>query len=486
MSLAGAGKVAPGEAEPGEVGATHAATGHAGPGRVEAGHAAMGHAGPGKVEAGHAATGHAGPENAAPGEAGAGHAATGHAGPGNAGADRAGVRQGGAGHGAAPAAARIPFAGAAVPRIERIVMREIGLRLKEPFRISSGVQWVRRILLVTLEGEGATGWGECVAGEHPNYGPETVDTAWWAVRSWLGERLLGRRFGSPDEVRPVLDLNIRGHNMAKAGIEMAVWDLAAVAAGLPLAVLLGGVRERVGAGVSLGLQESPAALVERARAARQRGYQKIKLKIEPGADLDYARAVRAALGEAAPLMVDANNAYRLEDADHLARFDALDLLMIEQPLAWDDLLRHAELQRRLRTPLCLDESITSRERAADMIELGAGRIVNIKPGRLGGHRESLAVHDLCALHGVPVWCGGMLESGVGRGHNVALASLPNFTLPGDLSPSERYWERDIVEPEWAMDAEGWIRVPRDRPGIGVTVDLARVEALTVRREELRA
>ncbi|MBV8202317.1 MAG: o-succinylbenzoate synthase, partial [Acidobacteria bacterium] len=193
-----------------------------------------------------------------------------------------------------------------------------------------------------------------------------------------------------------------------------------------------------------------------------------------------------ALGPRAPLMADANNAYQLADAAHLAALDELDLLMIEQPLAWDDLLRHAELQRRLRTPICLDESITGPERAADMIALGAGRIVNIKPGRVGGFRQSLAIHDLCAEHGVPVWCGGMLESGIGRGHNVALASLPNFTLPGDLSPSERYWERDIVEPEWTMDREGWVQVPRDRPGIGVTPDLARIEALTVRRDELRA
>jgi len=385
-----------------------------------------------------------------------------------------------------PAIRPAPATTAPLPRLESITLREVHLALKEPFRISSGIQSHRRILLVRLAGEGVEGWGECVAGEHPNYSPENADTAWLAMGQWLAPRLLGRRFAGPAEVWPALDRNIRGHHMAKAALEMAAWELAARAAGVPLAELLGGVRRRIPVGVSLGLQESPAALVAKARAARERGYRKIKLKIEPGADVEFVRAVRLALGPEAHLMADANNAYSLDDAEHLARLDELDLLMIEQPLAWDDLLRHAELQRRLRTPICLDESITGPERAADMIALGAGRIVNIKPGRVGGFLQSLAIHDLCAQHGIPVWCGGMLESGVGRGHNVALASLPNFTLPGDLSPSERYWDRDIVEPEWTMDREGWVEVPRDRPGIGVAVDLARVEALTVRREELRA
>jgi O-succinylbenzoate synthase len=374
----------------------------------------------------------------------------------------------------------------ALPAIDRIQLYEIHLELREPFRISSGTQRHRRILLVRLSGEGAEGWGECVAGEHPNYSPETVDTAWLAIREWLAPRLLGRRFAGPREVHPALEHNIRGHNMARAALEMAAWELAARAAGVSLASLLGGVRERIEVGVSLGLQDSPAALVARARAAHERGYRKIKLKIEPGSDLEFVQAVRQDLGPAAPLMVDANNAYRPEDAEHLARLDELGLLMIEQPLAWDDLLRHAELQRHLRTPLCLDESITSPERAADMIALGAGRIVNIKPGRVGGFTPSLAIHDLCALHGIPVWCGGMLESGVGRGHNVALASLPNFTLPGDVSPSERYWTRDIVEPEWRMDREGRMEVPRGAAGIGVAIDLERIAGLTVRQEDLRA
>jgi O-succinylbenzoate synthase len=239
----------------------------------------------------------------------------------------------------------------------------------------------------------------------------------------------------------------------------------------------------------LGIQATPAALAAKAAAALERGYRKVKLKIEPGADLAYLTAVRAALGPAAPLMADANNAYSLDVPGHRESLEALDgfgLLMIEQPLAWDDLLRHAELQKRLRTPICLDESITSVERAVDMIALGSGRIVNIKPGRVGGFRQAIAIHDLCRANGIPVWCGGLLESGIGRAHNVALASLPGFTIPGDLSPSERYWDRDVVIPEWTMDREGWMAVPRDRPGLGVEIDRDRLDALTVRRVELEA
>lgn len=372
-------------------------------------------------------------------------------------------------------------------RIESLTLRELHLVLKEPFQISSGTQSRRRILLVELRSaEGVVGWGECAAGELPNYSPETADTAWLAIRHWVAPRVLGRDFAGPEEIHPALEVNFRGHNMAKAAVEMAAWELAARAEGVPLAKQLGGTRPRIRVGISLGLQESPAALVEKARAALERGYRKVKIKIKPGADVEYVRAVREALGPEAPLMADANNAYRLDDTASLEALDGLGLMMIEQPLAWDDLLRHVELQKRLRTPICLDESITSVDRAADMIALGAGRIVNIKPGRVGGFRPSKAIHDLCAAHGIPVWCGGMLESGVGRAHNVALASLPNFTLPGDVSPSERYWERDIVTPEWTMDREGWIQVPLDQPGMGVRVDLDRVEDLTVRREDLRA
>lgn len=369
--------------------------------------------------------------------------------------------------------------------IDRIELREIRLPLREPFRISSGVVAERRILLVeTATTDGLRAWSECVAGEQPNYSPETIDTAWHALREWFGPRLLGIELTGPECVDELLARDVRGHRMARAALEMGVWAQAAQHAGLSLARRLGGQRDRIPVGVSLGIQATPAALVHRAEAALREGYQKIKLKIQPGADLAFVAAVRAALGPSAPLMVDANNAYTLADADHLARLDEYELVMIEQPLEHEDLVRHAELQRRMRTPICLDESITAPARADDMIRLGSGRIVNIKPGRVGGFTASIAIHDLCAEHGVPVWCGGMLESGIGRAYNAALATLPNFSIPGDISPSARYWERDIVIPEWTMAADGTVAVPVDRLGIGVEVDENRIDDLTVRREAL--
>ena len=372
-------------------------------------------------------------------------------------------------------------------RLDSITLREIRLPLKEPFRISSGVVSERRICLAELTtDDGVTGWSECVAGEQPNYSAETIDTAWHAIREWLAPRLLASPVSSATEVFALLDRNIVGHNMAKAALEMGCWDVEARQREIPLSKLLGGTRDRVATGISIGIQSNPAALVERARAAFDQGYRKIKVKIQPGADIEYVAAVRNALGDSVHMMADANSAYTLADADHLAKLDEFHLIMIEQPLARDDLVRHAALQRTLRTPICLDESITSAERAEDMIALGAGRIINIKPGRVGGFAVSKAIHDSCARSSIPVWCGGMLESGIGRAHNVALASLPNFQLPGDLSPSARYWERDIVIPEWTMDAEGMVHVPQSAPGIGVAVDLDRVDDLTVKREELRA
>ena len=371
-------------------------------------------------------------------------------------------------------------------RIDSIEMREIHLRLREPFRISSGVCHERRILLLELrEADGAAEWAECVAGEQPNYSAETIDTAWLAIREWIAPRVLGVAIDRPDDVHPLLERDIRGHQMAKAAVEMGCWALDARKRGMPLAARLGGTREVVATGISIGIQASADALVERAQAALERGYRKIKLKIRPGQDIEYVGAVRGALGPDAPIMCDANSAYTIADADHLARLDAFGLTMIEQPLGRDDLVRHAALQRRLETPICLDECITDVDRAEDMIALGSGRIINIKPGRVGGFAQSRAIHDLCARHDVPVWCGGMLESGIGRAYNVALASLANFTMPGDLSPSDRYWAKDVVRPEWTME-DGMVRVPLDRPGIGVEPDRAMIDALTVRREQLAA
>lgn len=371
-------------------------------------------------------------------------------------------------------------------RLDRVVLREIRLPLREPFRISSGEMRERRILLCELfDADGAQTWSECVVDDAPNYSPETLDTAWPTIARWLAPRLLGRAIDHPGAVHGILERDVRGHNMAKAALEMGCWALAAVQAGQPLARFIGGTRPRIATGISLGIQPDPGALVEKATAAIAAGYRKVKIKIAPGRDVAFVAAVRAAVGPAAHLMADANNAYTLEDADHLARLDELGLMMIEQPLAWDDLVRHATLQQRLRTPLCLDESITSLDRAQDMVTLGAGRIINIKPGRVGGFGPSIAIHDYCERQGIPVWCGGMLESGIGRAYNVALASLSNFKLPGDLSPSARYWTQDVVTPEWTMDAEGMVDVPLTAPGLGVAVDRARLEALTVRVEELR-
>ncbi len=369
--------------------------------------------------------------------------------------------------------------------VDRITLREIRLSLKEPFRIWSGNVQERRIALLELtDRDGASVMSECVAFHQPNYSPETIDTAWFAIREWLAPRLLGRELAGPAEVHPLLDEHIRGHNMAKAALEMGCWGLAAESAGVSLSSLLGGTRDRVPTGISLGLQSEPAALVARAQAAVAAGYRKIKLKIRPGQDVEYVRAVRDALGADMGLMADANSAYTLRDSDQLGRLDEFGLIMLEQPLGDDDLVRHAALQRRLKTPICLDESITSVDRAEDMIALGSGRIVNIKPGRVGGFSASKAIHDVCASAQIPVWCGGMLESGIGRAYNVALASLPNFSLPGDLSPSARYWHRDVITPEWTMDDEGMVRVPIDRPGLGVMVDRDFLDSITVRTEDV--
>jgi o-succinylbenzoate synthase len=365
-------------------------------------------------------------------------------------------------------------------RIEHVTLREIHLPLREPFRISSGTVSERRILIAeTTDADGVVAWSECVAGETPNYSAETIDTAWLALERWLVPRLLAAPLAAPADAAPVLLRDLRGHRMAAATLEMAVWQLQALRDGITLAHLLGGTRTSVPVGISLGIQADPAALVERALAAVAAGYRRIKLKIRPGADLDAVAAVRTAVGPDVPLMVDANSAYTLDDVASLRQLDEFGLLMIEQPLADDDLVRHARLQRQLRTPICLDESITSLDRAQDMVALGSGRIVNIKPGRVGGFAASVAIHDYCLAQGVPVWCGGMLETGIGRGCNVALAALPGFSLPGDISPSSRYWHRDVVVPEWTMGPAGEVRVP-DQPGIGVEVDRDRIDELTRR------
>ena len=372
-------------------------------------------------------------------------------------------------------------------RLARVTLREIQLALKEPFRISSGVMSTRRILLLELEDEtGVATWAECVAFQRPIYTAETIDTAWLAIREWLAPRLLGQNIEHPSTVHDILARDIRGHNMAKATLEMGCWGLTAEMEQVSLSALLGGTRDRVPTGVSLGIQPSPDLLVERAVAAVAAGYRKVKLKIQPGQDVAYVEAVRAAVGRDIELMADANAAYTIDDASHLVELDAFRLIMLEQPFGADALLQLAALQRRMTPPICLDESIIDAQRARDMIALGAGKIINIKPGRVGGFTASKAIHDICRDAGIPVWCGGMLECGIGRAYNVALASLPNFSLPGDLSPSARYWARDVVSPEWTMDADGMVTVPSGRPGLGVDIDVEMIQSLTVRTEELRS
>jgi O-succinylbenzoate synthase len=361
--------------------------------------------------------------------------------------------------------------------IHRAELVEVPLRLREYFEISSGGRQDRRILLLTLEGDGQIGWGECVAAEDPSYSAETTDTAWHVLTEFVLPRVVGRQVAGPEEVLAPVGW-IRGHRMARAAVEMAAWDLSARLQGVSLSERLGGVREAVPVGVSIGLQERDELLHEKVAGYLAEGYARIKVKIKPGRDVEMLAGLRERFPDAR-IMADANSAYRLADADRLRELDALDLMMIEQPLAYDDVWEHARLQERLETPVCLDESVKSVEGARLALELGACRIINIKPGRVGGHASSLRIHDLMAERGLPVWCGGMLESGVGRAHNVALASLAGFTLPGDISASRRYWDRDIVEPEFEV-RDGTMAVP-DGPGIGVEPDVERIGKLAVRR-----
>ena len=364
-------------------------------------------------------------------------------------------------------------------KIRRAELAEIRLRLRERFEISSGTRQDRRILLLRLEGENGVGWGECVAAEDPSYSYETTETAWHVLRRFVLPEVVGREADGPRDVLEPVGW-IRGHRMAKAAVEMAAWDLDAKRAGLPLARHLGGGGGRVPVGVSIGIQPTDDDLLREVERHLARGYRKIKIKIKPGRDVEMLARVRQRFDDDAPLMADANSAYTLEDAERLRELDDLDLMMIEQPLAHDDYRDHARLQEELRTPICLDESVRSAGDAALALDLGSCRIVNVKPGRVGGHGSSLEIHELCASRGVPVWCGGMLESGVGRAHNLALATLPGFTIPGDISESARYWEQDVVRPEFELE-DGHLRVP-EGPGIGVEPNVERIRELTVRQE----
>jgi O-succinylbenzoate synthase len=349
-------------------------------------------------------------------------------------------------------------------KLEAVELRRIGLPLVAPFRTSFGVETHKDALLVRAVGPDGEGWGECVAMDAPLYSSEYVDAAQHVVREHLVPRLFAVGDVTAASVATILE-PIKGHRMSKAAVETAVLDAELRVADTSLATHLGGVRAAVDSGVSVGIMDSVAELLDAVAGYLAEGYMRIKLKIEPGADVDRVRAVRERFGDDVLLQVDANTAYTLADARHLAKLDPFDLLLIEQPLPEDDILGHAELAKLIKTPVCLDESIESARGAAAAISLGAAAIVNIKPGRVGGYLEARRIHDVCVAHGIPVWCGGMLETGIGRAANVALASLPGFTLPGDTSASDRYFHQDLTTPFTLVD--GQLRVPTG-PGIGVT------------------
>lgn len=365
-------------------------------------------------------------------------------------------------------------------KIERVTLRQIRMPLVHFFETSFGRTIERQMILVEAQGDGASGWGEVTCGERPFYNEEWTESAWLILRDFAAPCVLGKTLRGPDDVAP-LTAHIRGHNMARGGLEVAAWDLAARLECLPLWKKIGGgARREIPCGVSIGIQNSVEELLEKIAGELAAGYQRIKIKIKPGWDIDVVRRVRERF-PTIKLMADANSAYTLADIDHLKRLDEFYLMMIEQPLAHDDIIDHVELQKRLKTPICLDECIRSAHHAAQAIRLGACGIINIKLGRVGGFREAKRVHDVCEAAGVPVWCGGMLEAGIGRAHNIALATLPDFVLPGDVSASRRYWNRDIIVPPVETTTDGTI-VIRDEPGFGYALDHDFIRHITVREE----
>jgi O-succinylbenzoate synthase len=366
--------------------------------------------------------------------------------------------------------------------IKTVELREIRLPLVHFFETSFGRTTERRIVLVRVrDADGAEGWGECTAGEGPFYCEEWTESAWSTLKDFLAPVIVNREVERAADVFSLMKA-VRGNRMAKAALETACWDLEARRAGVPLWRHLGGVRAEIPCGVSIGIQDTAAALFEKIERELAAGYQRIKIKIKPGWDFEIVEQVRARFPRI-QLMGDANSAYTLDDASLFRALDEFDLTMIEQPLAHDDMLDHAKLQAQLRTPVCLDESIHSAEDARKAIELKACRIINVKLGRVGGHTEALRVERICREQNIPVWCGGMLESGIGRAHNIAMATLAGFTLPGDVSASSRYWHEDIIEPPVTVTQRGTI-VASESAGIGYQVNQARIETLTVRKETL--
>jgi len=366
-------------------------------------------------------------------------------------------------------------------KIDRIILRELRLPLISPFETSFGATAERRILLVEVVNDGLSGWGEVTAGENPFFNEEDTETCWHIIRAHVASRILGVALDSAADVR-ARTRHIRGHNMACGGVETACWELEARRAGLPLWKHLGGTYPEIACGVSIGIKKTVEELVETVAKEVAAGYQRIKVKIKPGWDLKPLAAIRERF-PSIRLMADANSAYTLADVEHLKKLDDFYLMMIEQPLQYYDFVDHAKLQEKLQTPICLDECIRNAHVAEQAIRLGAARIINIKLGRVGGFAEARRVHDVAQAAGVPVWCGGMLESGVGRAHNIALSTLANFVLPGDVSSSKRYWHRDIITPPVEVSPRGSI-VVSDKPGLGFDLDHDFIRSVTVRSEEL--
>jgi O-succinylbenzoate synthase len=368
-------------------------------------------------------------------------------------------------------------------RIDQIALREIRMPLVHFFETSFGRTSERSIILVEVRSGGISGWGEVTAGENPFYNEEWTESAWLILRDYVAPRVLQHNFAGASEVG-ARSTHIRGHLMARGGLEVAMWDLEARMLGKPLYQHIGGgARPEIPCGVSIGIQDSVPQLLQKIETELAAGYQRIKMKIKPGWDFDVVRQVRKRFPDIL-LMADANSAYTLADAPVLRNLDEFNLMMIEQPLAHDEIIDHAKLQAQLKTPICLDECIRSAHQAEQAIAMDAGRIINIKLGRVGGFAEAKRVHDVAQAAGIPVWCGGMLESGIGRAHNIALATLPNFTLPGDVSASKRYWARDIIQPPVEVTSQGTIAV-RDEPGFGYELDREFMDSITVRREVIR-
>jgi O-succinylbenzoate synthase len=367
-------------------------------------------------------------------------------------------------------------------RLDRITLREIRMPLVHFFETSFGRTTERQVILVEVSSDGLSGWGEVTCGENPFYNEEWTESAWLILRDFVAPRVLHHQFESAAQVG-ARSVHIRGHLMAQGGLEVAVWDLEARLLGKPLYRHIGGgARREIPCGVSIGIQNTVPQLIEKIEIELAAGYQRIKMKIKPGWDVDVVHEVRKRFPNIL-LMADANSAYTLADADRLKCLDEFNLMMIEQPLAHDEIIDHATLQAQLKTPICLDECIRSAHHAQQALAMDAGRIINIKLGRVGGFAEAKRVHDVAQAAGIPVWCGGMLESGIGRAHNIALATLPNFTLPGDVSASQRYWSRDIIQPAVEVTSHGTIAI-RDDPGFGYELDREFIDSITIRSESL--